>query len=69
MQTVALSLINTLAETGVRRAGERQGGGFLLFLATPLILRAISGKGVKGAAKGYNNTVHTDKVFQPWSFL
>lgn len=52
-----------MAEKGVRRAEERQGGGFLLFLATPLILKAITGKGVKGAAKGYNNTVHRDKVF------
>ena len=63
IQAVASSLINAVTGKGVTRAGKRQDGGFLPFLAAPLTSEAITGKWVTTAEKEYNNMDHTDKNF------
>ena len=44
IQSVSSSLINAITGKEVRRAGKGQGGGFLLLLALPLVMKAMTGK-------------------------
>ena len=50
------SSINAISGRGFKKAGKRQGAGFLPLLAAPLILKAMSGG-------GYNKMDHMNKNF------
>ena len=45
----------------MRGAGIGKEGGFLPLLALTLLIKAMSGKGVARAGKGYNNMDHMEK--------
>ena len=61
IKPVASSVINAISGKGIMAAAKRQEGGFLPLLALPLMIKAMSGKGVTRAGRGYNKMNHMDK--------
>ena len=51
---MASSLINAISGKGVMIVGKGQEGGFLPLLELPLMIKAMSGKGVTGAVRRHD---------------
>ena len=62
MEPVASSLMNDITGKGVMKAGKGHGGGFLPFLALPLMMKVLE-KGVRRAGTGYHKMDHNVKNF------
>ena len=60
IQPVASSLINAIPGREVKGAGKGQEGEMLPLLGLPLMIKAVSGKGVTRARKRYNNMDHME---------
>ena len=68
-KSLASSLINAITGKGVIRGEKGKEGGFLQLLAMSLMIKAMSGKGMKRSRRVYNNMDHVDKNFQFCSII
>ena len=63
MQHMASSLIIGISWKEVQIAGKKQEHEFLPLLILPLRIKAMFGKVLTRAGKGFNNMDHIDKIF------
>ena len=63
IKPVTSSWVNAMYGMGVMRTGKGQEGGFLEFLALPLIIKTMSGKLFIKAGTEYNIMDQMDKKF------